>query len=161
MARPTREYFLLAEGFYAGHGVCYDYTECVELAQDMTKYLKEISCPDDTLYDIIMEYFETEPLELEMWFEQCRCGKLLGGQVFFCENDYDEHPDREPGYDSEYQTKWFCQQCRDKLKCKNCKTIITEETTGPYAINVVKCPKCDKDCCTHCLLDVCVNCAFK
>jgi hypothetical protein len=45
------------------------------------------------------------------WSEECcQCGVLLGGKVFTNEDEFDEHPDRDCGYDEDGQ--WYCIICR-------------------------------------------------
>ena len=110
MVRPNSDFHLLAEGYFAGgHFSCHD--ESVELASNMHDYLKDLSCPDKLLYEIIDEYFgKDSPCEVEIFCEQCECGILLGNKIFFDEESFDEYPDRDLGYDLESQ--WFCQECR-------------------------------------------------
>lgn len=49
----------------------------------------------------------------ETWCEKCEnCGVLCGGKVFTNEEEFDEHPDREIGYNEDGE--WFCSACRDE-----------------------------------------------
>jgi hypothetical protein len=51
--------------------------------------------------------------EEERWSEVCHdCGALMGGKVFDNEEEFDEHPDREPGYTE--GGDWVCEKCRTK-----------------------------------------------
>jgi hypothetical protein len=43
--------------------------------------------------------------------EQCECGAYLGGRKDWTEGEFDEHPDREPGYDLDGQ--WWCPEHRE------------------------------------------------
>jgi hypothetical protein len=53
----------------------------------------------------------------ETWREECEdCGILMGGKVFTNEDEFDEHPERDVGYDKEGQ--WRCPVCYDKHKEK-------------------------------------------
>jgi hypothetical protein len=44
-----------------------------------------------------------------LYFEECRCGALCGGKKFTDEEEFDNHPDRDSGYD--YQGVWWCKDC--------------------------------------------------
>jgi hypothetical protein len=58
------------------------------------------------------EYNESDEEE-EVWTEQCeKCGEYLGGRKDWTEEEFDEHPDREEGYDDDGQ--WHCAKCRVK-----------------------------------------------
>lgn len=47
----------------------------------------------------------------DSWSEECvDCGALLGGKVFHNEDEFDEHPDRDAGYDEDGD--WHCAKCR-------------------------------------------------
>lgn len=43
--------------------------------------------------------------------ETCECGAMLGGRDDWDEDEFDEHPDREAGYDEDGQ--WHCPECRE------------------------------------------------
>lgn len=48
----------------------------------------------------------------ESWSETCQCGNLMGGKVFYDEEEFDAHPDREPGYNADGE--WQCKQCGEE-----------------------------------------------
>lgn len=49
--------------------------------------------------------------EKETHTETCECGAMLGGRDDWDEDEFDEHPDREAGYDEDGQ--WHCPECRE------------------------------------------------
>ena len=60
------------------------------------------------------------------WSETCECGVLCGGKVFHNEEEFDKHPDREPGYNADGE--WQCEDCRGEdedstSKCEDCGYI--------------------------------------
>lgn len=62
----------------------------------------------------------------EEWSEQCHaCDTLLGGKVFHSEKEFDEHPDRDAGYNAD--GIWYCAEHREEAQ----KETATEE-----------CPEC-------------------
>ena len=74
------------------------------------------------------------PAEMEQWSEQCECGRLMGGKIFEKEEEFDEHPDRDAGYNDDGE--WQCEDCRagedeeeedDAEECPRCKTYYCEE----------------------------------
>lgn len=65
------------------------------------------ACPDERCHC----HDESESEEEEEWSERCHyCGALMGGKVFHNEEEFDEHPDREPGYN--LHGDWVCVKCR-------------------------------------------------
>ena len=54
----------------------------------------------------------TEEEDEDEWSETCECGTLCGGKVFHNEEEFDEHPDRDPGYTEDGE--WRCEKCRTK-----------------------------------------------
>ena len=74
------------------------------------------------------------PAEMEQWSEQCECGRLMGGKIFDKEEECDEHPDRDAGYNDDGE--WQCEDCRagedededdDAEQCPRCKEYHCEE----------------------------------
>ena len=102
----------------------------------------------------------------EEWSETCECGNLMGGKVFYDEEEFDAHPDREPGYAAD--GKWVCQQCEvgggmdddeeededeeEEEMCGVChKTCTTDDTDDLVLITEINGVKhCDE--CLHALL---------
>jgi hypothetical protein len=65
------------------------------------------ACPDERCHC----HDESESDEDEEWSEQCyTCDAYMGGKVFHNEEEFDEHPDREPGYTE--GGVWVCEKCR-------------------------------------------------
>lgn len=74
----------------------------------------------------------------ETWCEKCEnCGVLCGGKVFTDEEEFDEHPDREIGYNEDGE--WFCSACREEeeeeedepviiFNCAKCKVGIIKDS---------------------------------
>ena len=53
------------------------------------------------------------PASEEVWFEECvDCEKLMGGKKFTNEEEFDEHPDRDDGYDDDGD--WHCPECKNE-----------------------------------------------
>ena len=51
--------------------------------------------------------------EEQTWSETCvDCEKLMGGKKFTNEEEFDEHPDREDGYDDDGD--WHCPECKNE-----------------------------------------------
>lgn len=72
------------------------------VAMDMDEKLWKYDKPSD-----MWEHFHEQ-----VWYEECcECGKWLGNKIFTDENEFDEHPDRDPGYDLD--GNWWCGKCRD------------------------------------------------
>ena len=78
----------------------------------------------------------------EEFSETCECGKEL---VCATEEEFDEHPDREPGYDEDGQ--WRCPDCREEdsesedgwsEECNQCN-IVLDESTGREWIDQLGC----------------------
>lgn len=67
-------------------------------------------------------------------YEQCaECNVLMGGKCFHDEEEYDEHPDREDGYDAEGE--WYCPKHQKKLViCKECDVIMNADGHRTYAL---------------------------
>jgi len=100
------EFKILATGYWAG---LFDASkQCIydKMPEDFCYYMIENKCPPKLLLSLIESYFE----ELDVFYEQCDCGKLLDDKYFFDEDEFDQHPDRDAGYDEE--SKWFCSECR-------------------------------------------------
>lgn len=80
----------------------------------------------------------------ETWSETCaNCDCLLGDKVFTDEKEFDEHPDREPGYTNcETHDEWLCPDCRDDdaIFCDECGDKLP---AGDLEDGV--CPWCLKD----------------
>ena len=90
---------------------------------------------------------EDEEEQEEEWSETCECGALCGGKVFHNEEEFDEHPDREPGYNADGE--WRCEKCRIKdegVECEVChKTCYAEEDSDLVLITEIKGVKhCDE-----------------
>lgn len=63
----------------------------------------------------------------DTWSEKCaNCGALCGDKVFTDEAEFDEHPDREIGYNGEGD--WLCPDCRDDtaVPCDCCGKKVPE-----------------------------------
>ena len=93
---------------------------------------------------------EDEEEEQEIYWEECSCGVHLGGKLFHDEEEFDEHPDRERGYNADGE--WRCEKCRitdedEEVMCgvchKTCKTDDTDYLVLNTEINGVKhCDEC-------------------
>jgi len=84
-------------------------------------------------------------VEIETWYETCaNCECLLGDKKFTSEKEFDEHPDREPGYTNcDNQDEWLCPDCRDDnaIYCDDCGDKFPgDETTIVKGWDV--CPWC-------------------
>jgi hypothetical protein len=88
----------------------------------------------------------------EQWHtEQCECGAYLGGRRDWTEEECDEHPDREPGYDLDGQ--WWCPEHRkEEEEMKECQLChekwLPEETAGC----------CNDGDCPHHIETMCAKC---
>tara|TARA_R110000751_G_scaffold219336_1_gene322103 strand:+ start:291 stop:713 length:423 start_codon:yes stop_codon:yes gene_type:complete len=111
--------------------------------------------------------------ETETWCENCeKCETLMGGKVFTDENEFDECPDRDPGYDEDGD--WYCSKCRsetdteddddDKERvCEDCyRHFIEDEDNYKEGWVSTKCFEgegCRTDwdyvCCVGCDEEVC------
>jgi hypothetical protein len=77
----------------------------------------------------------------DTWSEKCaNCGALCGDKVFTDEAEFDEHPDREIGYNGEGD--WLCPDCRDDtaIPCDCCGKKVPE---GDLEDGV--CPDCETE----------------
>jgi hypothetical protein len=59
----------------------------------------------------------------DTWCEKCcGCDKWLGDKIFTDENEFDNHPDREEGYDDD--GNWWCPDCKpeeSESECSECE----------------------------------------
>ena len=67
-------------------------------------------------------------------YEQCEeCGVLMGGKCFHEEEEYDEHPDRDDGYDAD--GLWYCpKHQKTLLNCKECNAVMNADGHRTYAL---------------------------
>jgi hypothetical protein len=84
-----------------------------ESDQELTKRIIKSATEDDRKFHcewtpVLIAALRTE--EKQEWFETCECGNLMGDKVFHDEEEFDAHPDREPGYNAD--GVWECQWCK-------------------------------------------------
>lgn len=63
----------------------------------------------------------------------------MGGKEFTDENEFDEHPDRDEGYDRDGQ--WYCPDCREDNKCEECGSVGESNVLHSYGC-VLLCEGC-------------------
>ena len=56
------------------------------------------------------EDWNQEGEDANTFTETCECGEHLGGRTDWTEEEFDEHPDRDEGYDADGD--WHCPECR-------------------------------------------------
>ena len=97
-----------------------EYRECPRQAHT--------SLHTSTMSTNIINDHQHEEEEQEIYWEECSCGVHLGGKLFHDEEEFDEHPDRAPGYNADGE--WRCAECRGEdededstSKCEDCGYI--------------------------------------
>ena len=104
---------------YKGDSVVVHSWGCVALCEDCSMEDGEPHCPrkhrDEPCEWCVQEWRRIdgkEEDEEEGHTEECEgCQEWLGGRNDWTEEEFDEHPDREAGYDPE-DGAWYCPDCR-------------------------------------------------
>ena len=87
-----------------------------EMAENQLTHLNEVGAGETNFADIqrVWNAINKKDEDDETWSETCGvCGVLLGGKMFVNEEEFDEHPDRLPGYE-DVCGEWRCEKCRIK-----------------------------------------------
>ena len=92
---------------------------------------------------------ESKEVPEETWSETCEtCGVLMGGKVFHDEDEFDEYPDREAGYNDEEE--WRCAKHREGgdeeefPETGRCGRCCEDNNKGGSALWNDLCKECDK-----------------
>jgi hypothetical protein len=101
-----------------------------ETAENQLTHLNEIGAGETAFADAqrVWNAINKKDEDDETWSETCGvCGVLLGGKMFVNEEEFDEHPDREPGYNAD--GAWQCEKCRIKKEDEEENDDSDGETT--------------------------------